>query len=536
MSPPRSTAERGRQSELLTYLKSHYGDFLRSIVCLDLTLYEHGQDSLPIFHLISPSPTLGAYKQIVKELVTPTRNSEGNLESSSIAIHQDFLQHDRMCILPVNGPEFASSLDYQIGLNLEEEHYPMRDYSPQVYRAPTELTVSLRRFQTLLAERRSLLRSLSGKPINLMVCCNFRAAEKHTSFGFRTLGQLFLGLSSVEFDGETLPDAAAKFLLDLSILLYRSNASALFFGQGQVQSLDTFSHEAKKLVQLVKEWPKPPSRFEDSNGRPLSVSAIRMTGIAKPLPIEQISILPFPQYFDTAVAQMLLWTMADSMADLPFYAEDATGNATMPSIFSDLATKCFNVARMQVFFAFARAFRFMAKDFSALTRFQQYLDSKLPRLLVTGDASDILLDWRDECAVALTNLSRLMIVAAREALQHGDWSAAISFRLAFSTDKDYPLQLEINNQRINEWKSDLFRDSLSAVGIQTELLMDVRKKLHQISENYSRNGRQGRKQIQVLATAALGRVDRQSSPNAPSHELWAVVCSFPERAFLFRKL
>jgi hypothetical protein len=519
----------GQASRLLGFLKEHHAQILREACCLDLTVYEYGTETKPFFHLIAPTGTIDAYEESVAALVK-LDGLEGDM-SYSVALHPGFRTKNSLIVirLPLHDDIAVPS---DVAPMLIERRYLLRGAGPARCKYPEALEESLSRFEEELLKRQGRIRSTDGHAIRCLLCCNFTVTEGDETGPFRSLGQLFLGLCespSPQSEASLRPIVAA-LIRDIGFLLYRGGSAGLLLGAGKDSARRNFSHEAKKLVQLVNNWAVPLDTYFDVVGNPGSFTAKLREGYEDLAP-SNFALIPLPEYFASANDIILAWTMADAPSDLPFF-DHTRGISGLPQSFGELFAVCYKVARRQCLLSFLRTAGSIHAKLSAMTKLEAYLTAKMPGLAIAGSAVDSKLDWASPLfRPRLVDLSRLMLVAFREALQHGSWKPGIKVSLTVSQGREgiTMLDLKVQNMRLGEDKETwLFDDAPAGLLLTSEQLLNARNDLKVSIPTLSPVDRQGRRQIEFLVGYAGGSLAGDIGFEAEKHDAsWTVACRFP---------
>jgi len=284
----------------------------------------------------------------------------------------------------------------------------------------------------------------------------------------------------------------------------------------------TFAHEAKQLVKLLRDWPAPlENYFEISEGANYFTACPKME--SRHLGALDFSVIVLPDYFFSAASQVLSWTMADSSSDLPFYKEDDRGSS-LPSTFQELFISCYEAAKMQCILSFLQMAGSVHQALTAMRRISEYLQGKMPRLVIKGTAVENPLDWTwPEFSPSLVDFSRLMMVILREAIQHGSWihEVVVSIEILY----DGTLWMEAVNG-LRDGDESLFLDLPEDLPLQKEDFEFARNTLHTRNATFSPIGRQGRRQVAFLAASAGGSLIFSDRNNAFGRHCWMVQCEF----------
>jgi hypothetical protein len=530
---------------LKDYLNNHHSDALDALVCLDLTVYEHGLESIPRFLLVAPDSTFEPYVSVVKALAHPTNDAERNVSVTySVAVHKEFLDSDRMVILHLPARDEQSR--HGPPETLVEIKYALRHFTAGTHECPP-LSESFHKFRTLLEGQQDKLITRTGAPIGAMVCCNFRVADPIDPSGFRTLGQIFLGLSRQGLDIGNKPplNRHVRFLLrDLACLLYRTNSAELLAERGLDEGRATFAHEAIRMVRLVKRWPSAVDDwFETGYAADGGVTLRPKVSLSKQWSALDLKMIPLASDFDAAVNQMLLWAMADSAVDLPFcrFTGDAKATPILPDSLEELAKRCFEVARGSVEVAFIVESYAIPLQPLAVPPLTDYVSSHFPELEVRAEEWAGRLIWADRPLPFLVDLSRLLIVAFREAVEHGAWTqrpglaiehqrsgvrAKIACSLTRRRRENGPdeLLLEIINPLRKHEGDEMFSDRPDDLVLSRDELQAVRDSLHLKSAAYSPVGAQGRRQAYFFVKRMSGEVVMNEADE--DEGVWRLKCRF----------
>jgi hypothetical protein len=517
----------GEVSPLLSFLQQYHSPILGGVCCIDLTVYEYGTETKPFFHLIAPANTIAAYEESVAALVK-LGGTEGDM-SYSVALHPKF--RTRNSLIPIELPSHGETHgSTNSATALVEKRYLLRGSGPTRCGYPEALEDSLSRFREELLKRQASIRSTEGHVIICLLCCNFTITEGNEDGPFRSLGQLFLGLGESPQVGKSLRPAVSALIRDIGFLLYRGGSAGLLLGAGKDTARRNFSHEAKKLVQLVHDWVVPMDRYFDINSAPGSFTASLRAGNGDLAP-SSFGLIPLPEYFASANDIILAWTMADVPSDLPFFDHNV-GISGLPSSFRKLFVACYNVALRQCMLSFLRTAGSLHAKLGAIQSLETYLRTKMPELAVAGPAVDHKLNWVSKIfRPRLVDLSRLILVAFREALQHGSWSHEIQVWLGASKDSkgDIILDLKVQNARIGaDGERKIFEDAPGTLLLNPEQLAIARSELKVSIPTLSPVDRQGRRQIEFLASYAGGSLAGNINfETAEDDALWTVDCRFP---------
>jgi len=540
---PRSSQQFNGQSQspLLKYLADEHKDALSSLVCLDLTVYEYGLEHLPFFHLIAAEGAFSTYKNVVIDLVTPKvlPGDETNKKYSySVAINKDFIGKDRITVISFDEKQeqsIAADKTKEVSTDkLIEEHYQLREYSPTAFPTVPKISDALNEFKGLLSDNRHELCSVDGNQLSMLICCNFRVAEDAIGRGFRTLGQIFLGIStpiSRTTTGEIIvPASTSRLIADLACLLFRTNSAGLALTAASNYSRDIFTHEAKKLVNLVHSWPKNIESCLGQTGDPVDVAALRLANLEEAVDVSNTQAIVLPQYFDAALAQMRLWTMSENIGDLPFEFKNLCNSGSTEGNLHLFMKACYEAAKDQNIFAFMLKSRLLQVSPSKILALESYLKSKLPKLNISNGTPAFKLSPNKP--EELTDLSRFLIVVFREAIQHGDWKEHIQckFRNVVSDGIHLTLELEISNNIWLDPHESNFSDIPSGFPLSEKKLCDIRKGLHTSPLSCIRVGRRGRRQLSFF----LDRTNSGSVLYVGQHEntpIWSVLCRLNSKAF-----
>lgn len=512
----------GKQGKsLLEFLEQYHAKLLKDVCAVDLTVYEYGLEGVPSFHLVGPSGAINAYRESVNELTTPEPTSRGDL-CYSIALNPEFRERNSLKVitLPPLADDGLERIDSDS--RLVWESYPLPTYNMVRPEYP-KLDQSLQRFRALLSRRQDTIRSCDGRAIRTLLCCNFTLPELRESGPLRAFGQLFLGLSTLPFNGpDSLRPEVADAIRDLGFLLYRGGSASLLLGTARDSSRATFAHEAKKLVQLIHDWPARLENYFDvteENGSLTAFLKARYIGLRA----SELYLVLLPDSFFAATNQMLTWTMADSVSDLPFYDADL-GAASLPSTFRELLTASHEASVKQCILSFLRSAGSLHVALLGMRRLDQYLQTKMPSLSLAGSAIDSPVDWRSsEFVPRLVDFSRLIMVIFREAIQHGSWNEIVSVHLEVWPDGR--LDLIVTNGVRNGDAANLFADAPKDLPLQREDLEHARTTLHAQTPTFSPVGRQGRRQISFLADSSLGELI-YIGPKRDAPGIWTVNCRF----------
>lgn len=276
------------------------------------------------------------------------------------------------------------------------------------------------------------------------------------------------------------------------------------FRGGSSQVVETFTHEAKKHIQLVKQWPQPLDAFVLSPDTADGFHLFLKTSPGQMLDPREVGIIVARDAFGAAVDEMLLWTMADTKADLPFYRGEEAGPQRLPESLMALAKEAFSVATRHIALQFVFGCRLLPNNVLKVRALLVYLDSVLPKLCNSGNAVGIPLVWSEDQGVRLTNLARLLIALFREAVEHGEWREGIEVNCESTSANLFELTVA-NGKFSNAPSNNPFHDCPLGEPCATAELWRIRQSLDTHSSKV-RTFSHGKDEIAFLAKRAAGEV------------------------------
>jgi len=531
-SPNKANAE---QSELLRYLKRNHNDLLNQTAFIDLTIYEYGKETLPIFQIIAPNKEIVShYRKEIKNFLEPRDSDSGGL-TFSVALHPDFRTKPSMRIVALEPVILGTDKDKKpVRIQMAEEYYPLRTYGPNHHHYPSEkeggLDRSLSEFKSFIADQkvREKLVDHHGRALNNIICCNYLVSISETAS--RTLGQIFLGVSTPEIlehtSGRTrLAELIRSFLEDLGLLLYRNNAGSLLFAAGEDISRQTFAHETKALVKTLMDWSAPLNDYFELRD-PQKPEVIALRADKAFVQSSNLGVIPLLSAHQAALRYLLHWTMADAPSDLPFYRRGA-----LPETFEDLIKACadeaWNAFSYTVFYSLGPRQGDIHEFLPEFEALHEWLKSQKPELRVDGNHSILPnIDWLTPGFKPLmVDFSRLILMSFREAYQHGGWTNGIDVTFTYEPSRG-DLTIEIRNRRLTDIqiKDECSFFPQSYATVKTEDLINARLQLNR-SSTLGSTQRSGQTQLDFLTTAAGGLLSH-SGPSKHNENSWSVIANF----------
>lgn len=175
------------------------------------------------------------------------------------------------------------------------------------------------------------------------------------------------------------------------------------------------SHESKNVASVIKSWP-----VKEFNEQGLTLQVTPESPWAPLVEKGDVALLPYYSLYIEVLSTHMLWTMAPSVNDLPFYRPGG-----LPDSFEKLIKLCW-----ETIFNLYRAN--WLRDLDAFDPvkglpYQPFLDSltKLfakPVYEFTIEGEYPVPNWKDsEAKIRWVNLSRMLFCYFREFIQHGDW-------------------------------------------------------------------------------------------------------------------
>jgi len=534
-SPNKGNAE---QSELLRYLQRNHNDLLNQTAFIDLTIYEYGKETLPIFQIIAPNEEIVThYRKKINNFLEPRDSDSGGL-TFSVALHPDFRTKPSLRVValePCISASDDSSTETKQKEEMAEEYYPLRTYGPNHHQYPSpeeggvDLSLSkLKNFMTQPTVRQELV-DRHGRVINNIICCNYLVSMNETTS--RTLGQIFLGVSTREVLDHTsgksrLLEPIRAFLGDLGLLLYRNNAGSLLFAAGEDISRQTFAHETKRLVKTLMDWSAPLTDYFESRDdqKPDSFALRPEKAFVEP---SNLGVIPLFNAHQAGLRHLLQWTMADAPSDLPFYCR-----GSLPENFVSLVKACAKEAwdafSYSLFYSLASRqgdIHELLAEFEALF---QWLQSQKPEVRVDGNHSILpKIGWHEEdFRPSMVDFSRLILMSFREAYQHGSWAHGIDLKFTCELNRKN-FMIEICNRRLTDeqikHEGSLLPGAFAMV--KAEDLINVRSQLNR-SSTLGGTRHSGQTQLDFLTEAAGGSLSH-SGPWEDDKEFWSVIANFP---------
>lgn len=299
-----------------------------------------------------------------------------------------------------------------------------------------------------------------------------------------------------------LSDIAVKVLSlsrSLGMPLEMLKEHSLGEREGAEKAQDFFSHLAKPLIKRTKRMPLPFSEIFNvvTNNKGQDSLVMRPDQDAN-VDYENCIVIPNAVEFNESMDQILLWTLGNSMVDLPFYKTDKK----MPSDLISLAQECFHAAKRRILFEFADEIHSYCQgnfNFRGISELDDILEPQLPKLtsLTSASSMPINFQWTQANQPHLINLSRFLILMFKEAFEHGAWEKEITY---YFDKKDFTFT--VSNSIFNYSAENLFAEKLDCD--KADCLWEIRKKLSDRNPTwgFSEYTHHGKAQLKYLANKA----------------------------------
>lgn len=223
-----------------------------------------------------------------------------------------------------------------------------------------------------------------------------------------------------------------------------------------IRTMQITSHESKNIAATLLKWPVEICKGE---GNPI-LSAPADSPWHDLIANDQIALLPHPMMYRNILKTHILWTMANSVDDLPF---------DKPYTIEELVTRCWDT----VFLGF-QAYVYKSLDAinpKSAEPYRLFLDSlrklfKDPPFQITNKGTESFhFDWKGN-QWRLINLGRMLVCYFREYIQHADWSYP-SVIIYHPTEND-DFEFSICNRMQpgdKEWRAEREKQLAKEVGL-----------------------------------------------------------------------
>lgn len=295
-------------------------------------------------------------------------------------------------------------------------------------------------FDPLSAATSERVSHLVGLPVSI--------ASTDTTHEIRTLPESYRGGVWVYVESSRWSPVHERYLLDLIrilSMLYEDQYTKMSAAELRLISADSsrfnWSHETKNIIAALRNWP---IKLTECDGKlPFGLAFAEDAGAS------DLAVVPFANLFDAAMAQLQVWTMADSERDFRFL-----GNARSQTLKNvEGLANALLMASCDAFLA--RLFNRFTVDESShseLARFLNAIQNAMPSLSITitpSEATEVDLKhkfWRD--------FARLLLCEFRELLQHGLWSGGCAISIQMESGRLKTVQFS-NRKAGEKWVNNI---------------------------------------------------------------------------------
>ncbi|MEQ1741620.1 MAG: hypothetical protein ABL869_03845 [Candidatus Nitrotoga sp.] len=222
-----------------------------------------------------------------------------------------------------------------------------------------------------------------------------------------------------------------------------------------IRSRHITAHESKNIAISLLEWPVAISK---EPGQPI-LTAPADSPWRDVIARNEVALLPHPAMFKNILETHILWTMANSISDLPFSKAET---------FDELVASCWET----VFLGFqANVYKSLgairpdrAIPYRPFLYTLRYLFSNPPFEIINRGKNALPIDWNNN-QQRLINLARLFIWYFREYIQHADWNHAGCIEYCGTDDDDFEFSISNLEQDGENWRAEKERQHADALGL-----------------------------------------------------------------------